>query len=58
MPIYTYKCKDCKKKFDVIHGMNETLDKCEKCGSKNIVRLITYSPPIVFKGEGFTKERA
>ena len=55
MPIYTYQCKDCKKKFDAIHGMNESLDKCEKCGSENIKRLITYSAPVIFKGEGWTK---
>jgi len=55
MPIYTYYCKDCKKKFDKIHAMNETIDKCPKCGGMNIKRLITYSPPIIFKGEGWTK---
>ena len=27
MPIYTYYCKNCKKTFDAIHGMFETLEQ-------------------------------
>jgi len=38
MPIYTYVCKDCNEKFDVLVGVtsNESDIKCPKCGSKNI----------------------
>ena len=28
MPIYTYKCVECEKCFDIKHSMNE---KCTKC---------------------------
>ena len=43
MPIYTFVCKDCKEKFDLLIGV--TMDKpelkCKKCGSKNIERIIS-----------------
>jgi len=43
MPVYSYKCKDCVKKFDLLVGVgkgNEEL-KCQKCGSKNLERLFS-----------------
>ncbi len=45
MPIYDYKCKDCKKTF-LVHQTLEQHEKkplppCEKCGSKNVDRQIT-----------------
>ena len=38
MPIYSYKCKDCGKIFDLLLGVTreKTELKCKKCGSKNI----------------------
>ncbi|MEA3328360.1 MAG: zinc ribbon domain-containing protein [Candidatus Omnitrophota bacterium] len=38
MPIYSYICKDCKEKFDLLAGVTseKTELKCKKCGSKNI----------------------
>ena len=43
MPIYTYICKDCNKKFDMLVGV--TLEKkelkCEKCNSTNIQRILS-----------------
>ena len=43
MPIYTYICKDCGERFDVLLGV--TLEKkevkCEKCNSKNIQRALS-----------------
>lgn len=42
MPIYTYICKDCGEKFDLLIGM--TMEKpelqCKKCGSKNIEKTL------------------
>lgn len=55
MPIYTYYCKNCKQTFDTIHGMNESLDKCEKCNSKRIERQVSKGACVIFKGEGWTK---
>ncbi len=50
MPIYTYMCKDCKEKFELLVGMTheKTELKCEKCGSKNIER--TFGAFSVGKG--------
>ena len=38
MPIFTYLCKDCGEKFDLLVGVvAEKQDlKCKKCSSKNI----------------------
>ncbi|MDD3819206.1 MAG: hypothetical protein PHG41_05175 [Actinomycetota bacterium] len=43
MRFVDYKCKDCKNITEVvITGDNNTIIKCSKCGSKNMVRV--YSP--------------
>ena len=41
MPIYTYVCKDCNEKFDLLVGVmsEKTEIKCKKCNSKNIKRV-------------------
>jgi len=43
MPLYTYICKDCGEKFDLLVGV--TLEKpefkCKKCNGKNIERLFS-----------------
>jgi len=41
VPIYTYICKGCGEKFDLLVGMTseKTKLKCEKCGSKNIEKV-------------------
>ncbi|MCK4520159.1 MAG: zinc ribbon domain-containing protein [Candidatus Omnitrophica bacterium] len=38
MPIYTYICKDCGEKFDLLVGITsqKVALKCKKCGSKKI----------------------
>ncbi|MBL7197414.1 MAG: zinc ribbon domain-containing protein [Candidatus Omnitrophica bacterium] len=38
MPVYTYLCKDCGEKFDLLVGVtSEKAEfKCKKCNSKNI----------------------
>ena len=43
MPVYSYKCKDCGKEFDILVGVGEGNEelKCEKCGSKDIERLLS-----------------
>jgi putative FmdB family regulatory protein len=44
MPIYSYVCRDCEAKFDLL-VRTEARDEekvCEKCGSKNIER--TFAP--------------
>ncbi|MDP8263256.1 MAG: zinc ribbon domain-containing protein [Candidatus Ancaeobacter aquaticus] len=41
MPIYTYICRECKEKFDLLVGVTaeKTELKCKKCGSKNIEKI-------------------
>ena len=43
MPIYTYLCKDCKEKFDLLLGVTSEISKikCKKCNSENIEKLIS-----------------
>jgi len=38
MPIYSYICKDCGAKFDLLVGVTSKDEEkiCKKCGSKNI----------------------
>lgn len=42
MPIYEYKCMDCKKTFAVRQTLKEFENasgpKCEHCGSSNVER--------------------
>ena len=43
MPIYTYVCKACGEKFDLLIGVtSEKVElKCKKCGSKNIQNILS-----------------
>ncbi|MEA3560807.1 MAG: zinc ribbon domain-containing protein [Candidatus Omnitrophota bacterium] len=42
MPIYTYVCKDCGERFDLLIGMTSEKVKleCKKCGGRNIEKTI------------------
>ena len=41
MPVYSYICKDCGSKFDLLVGVVSRDEEkiCKKCGSKNIEKL-------------------
>lgn len=43
MPVYTYICKDCNEKFDLLIGVTSEKSelKCKRCNSKNIERLFS-----------------
>jgi len=43
MPVYTYICKDCGEKFDLLIGVSseETKLKCKKCNSRNIDKILS-----------------
>ena len=46
MPIYTYVCKDCGEKFDLLVGVTSEKPefKCKKCSSGNIKKTFgTFS---------------
>ena len=52
MPTYTYQCKSCEHKFDVLQRIADPPPKCEECGKK-VERIITPPAGIHFKGSGF-----
>jgi len=43
MPIYEYRCGDCKRKVTVLTlRVSETVDPvCEHCGGRNLSRLMS-----------------
>ncbi|MDP8233819.1 MAG: zinc ribbon domain-containing protein [Candidatus Saelkia tenebricola] len=43
MPIYTYLCKECGEKFDLLVGVisKESELKCRKCNSKKIEKILS-----------------
>lgn len=43
MPIYSYECKDCGEKFDMLVGIgvDEEELKCKKCNSKKVQKTPT-----------------
>lgn len=43
MPLFEYKCLDCRKKFTVLVGMVMDADEatCPKCGSVNVDRVVS-----------------
>ncbi len=51
MPRYEYKCKECNKIFEVVHGFSESVESCTFCGGD--VRRVFHPVGIVFKGSGF-----
>ena len=52
MPIYEYVCGSCKKKTEVIQGVNDApLKVCPHCGGK--LKKAISAPAIQFKGSGF-----
>jgi putative FmdB family regulatory protein len=52
MPLYEYKCSNCKTKFEVIQKVAEPpLKTCIKCGG-SVTKTIS-APAIQFKGNGW-----
>jgi putative FmdB family regulatory protein len=52
MPIYEYLCGSCKRKTEVIQGMNDPrLKLCPHCAGK--LTKAFSAPAIQFKGSGF-----
>lgn len=51
MPLYEYQCLPESHRFEVRHGINESVDTCQVCGGE--VRRVIHPVGIVFKGSGF-----
>ena len=43
MPLFDYRCTDCKKRFSLLLGVvaEQPEEKCPSCGSANVKRLIS-----------------
>ena len=45
MPIYEYRCQDCKKKvsvfFRTLSAVDHSTARCPQCGGKNLSRLVS-----------------
>ena len=39
MPRYSYKCIECDKSFDVVHGIFDECTECTHCSSSKIKRV-------------------
>ena len=57
MPIYEYKCAECKAISEFMVNLRDVDFKpsCKKCESKNVVRLISRSS-FALKGGGWYKD--
>ena len=52
MPVYTYKCEECNKKFEVRQSMTDPeIEICPECGGK--VHKVISQAGVIFKGPGF-----
>lgn len=57
MPLYDYRCKECDRVVEVMHGIHESgPETCETCGGA--MRKLLSTPAIHFKGSGWAKKDA
>lgn len=56
MPIYTYLCKRCSKKFDFLVGVSQEKNqlKCPFCDSREVGKILTGFS-IAGRGKGGSK---
>lgn len=49
MPLYEYRCSECKHRFTLLVGVTAAKVKraCPKCGSRRLTKLISRIAPIV-----------
>jgi putative FmdB family regulatory protein len=53
MPTYEYKCKKCKRSFEVFQSIkDEPLSICPECGGF-VRRILSGGAGVIFKGQGF-----
>ena len=57
MPIYDYRCVECGREVEVMHGIHERgPETCAACGG--VMRKALSTPAIHFKGSGWAKKDA
>jgi putative FmdB family regulatory protein len=53
MPTYDYRCRKCKHRFELFHGIkDDAVRKCPRCGAR-AERVPAGGAGILFKGSGF-----
>ena len=56
MPIYEYRCADCKETFEVIQKFSDDpVKKCAHCSGMKVEKLISQSS-FVLKGGGWYQD--
>ena len=56
MPIYDYECANCKRRFEVVHGVHASgPTECPLCGGGPVRKAIS-APAVHFKGSGWAKK--
>ncbi len=56
MPIYDYECANCKRRFEVVHGVYAPgPTECPLCGGGPVRKAIS-APAVHFKGSGWAKK--
>ena len=57
MPLYDYRCTECGREVEVMHGIYASgPEACESCGGA--MRKALSTPAIHFKGSGWAKKDA
>jgi putative FmdB family regulatory protein len=49
MPLFEYRCNECKRKFSLLVGVTAKKEKqvCPRCGSRKLAKLISRISPVV-----------
>ena len=56
MPIYDYECANCRRLFEVVHGVHVPgPTSCPLCGGGPVRKAIS-APAVPFKGSGWAKK--
>jgi putative FmdB family regulatory protein len=56
MPIYDYDCANCKRRFEVVHGVYAPgPTECPLCGGGPVRKSIS-APAVHFRGSGWAKK--
>jgi len=43
VPKYLYRCESCGEQYNIRHSIKEKRETCEKCETKTLIRVPTYS---------------
>ena len=54
MPIYEYRCTNCKNEIEVLQSIKDApLTKCPECGKNTLQKMVSGGAGLIFKGSGF-----